>query len=47
MPLCTKMPVYNSFLCIAPHIAVNFLFSVMKFAKSNHRATLKENTWEN
>jgi len=32
--------VYNSFLCIAQHIAVNF-FSVMKFTKSNHRATLK------
>jgi len=34
-----KMPVYYSFLCIAQHIAVNF-FSVMKFVKSNHRATL-------
>jgi len=35
-----EIPVYNSFLCIAQHIAVIF-FSVMKFVKSNHRATLK------
>jgi len=27
-------------MCIAQHIAV-IVFSVMKFAKSNHRATLK------
>jgi len=35
-----KIPVYNSFLCIAEHIAVNF-FPVMKLVKSNQRATLK------
>ena len=35
-----KTPVYNSFLCIAQHFAVIF-FSVMKFVKSNHLATLK------
>ena len=35
-----KIPVCNSFLCIAQHIAVIF-FSVMKFVKSNHRETLK------
>jgi len=35
-----EIPVYNSFLCIAQHIAV-ILFSAKKFAKSNHRATLK------
>ena len=34
-----EIPVFNSFLCIAQHIAV-ILFSA-KFAKSNHRATLK------
>jgi len=33
--------VYNSFLYTARHIAVTF-FSVMKFVKSNHRATLKD-----
>ena len=35
-----KTPVYTSFLCIAQDFAVIF-FSVMKFVKSNHRATLK------
>jgi len=35
-----KIPVCSSFLCIAQHIAVN-LYPVMKFVKSNHRATLK------
>jgi len=35
-----KIPVYNSFLCNAQHFAVIF-FSVMKFVKSSHRATLK------
>jgi len=35
-----KIPVHNPFLCIAQHIAAIF-FSVMKFVKSNHRATLK------
>jgi len=29
--------VYNSFLCVAQHIAV--FFTVMKFVKSNHCAT--------
>jgi len=38
--------VHNLFLFRARHIVVTF-FSVMKFVKSNHRATLKMNPWEN
>jgi len=34
------MPVYHPFLRIVQYIAAIF-FSVMKFVKSNHRATLK------
>jgi len=35
-----NIPVYNSFMCIAQHIAVIF-FPLMKFVKSNHGETLK------